>query len=61
MITLLLLPYLVTCGPLVLALAAWAKLYRGRQWPGPIALVALGIQEGSGAPLVIGRGPLFTR
>jgi hypothetical protein len=49
MITLLLLPYLFICGPLVLALAAWAKLYWGRQWPAPIALVALGILTANAA------------
>jgi hypothetical protein len=41
--TVRLIPYLLTCGPFVLALAAWTKLYWARQWPRPIALVALGI------------------
>ena len=36
-------PCLFTCGPLVLALAAWVKLFRTRQrgWPRPIAMAAL--------------------
>ena len=38
-------PYMLTCGPFVLTLCAWMKLYwaRQRQWPQPVALVALGI------------------
>jgi hypothetical protein len=38
-------PYILTCCPLVLILAAWVKLYWGRQrqWPNALALVALGI------------------
>jgi|SRR5580700_2346123 hypothetical protein len=37
--------YMLTCGPLVLTLAAWTKLYRGRQrqWPDAFALLALSI------------------
>jgi hypothetical protein len=42
---------LLTCGPFVLTLAAWAKLYwaRQRQWPHPIALIALGIVSANAA------------
>ena len=47
--TVLLNPYLLTCGPFVLALAAWTKLYWARQWPRPIALVALGIVSANAA------------
>ena len=37
--------YILTCSPLVLILAAWVKIYwaRQRQWPNPLALVALTI------------------
>jgi len=37
--------YMLTCGPLVLTLAAWTRLYwaRQRQWPNAFALLALGI------------------
>ena len=36
--------YLLTCGPLVLMLAAWAKLFWTRApWPVPVALIALSI------------------
>lgn len=37
--------YLLICGPLVLMLAAWTKLYRARrqQWPDAFALLTLGI------------------
>ena len=40
-----LIPYMLTCGPLGLTLCAWVKLYsaRQRQWPDPVALTALGI------------------
>jgi hypothetical protein len=38
-----LIPYLLTCGPFVLMLAAWIRLFWTRQWPRPIALIALGI------------------
>ena len=41
--------YLLTCGPFVLALAAWTKLYWARQWPRPIALIALGIVSANAA------------
>ena len=41
--TVRLIPYLLTCGPLLFSLAAWTKLYWARQWPRPIALLALGI------------------
>jgi hypothetical protein len=36
---------LLTCGPLVLTLAAWVKLYwtRQGQWPRPVALIALSV------------------
>ena len=44
-----LIPYLLTCGPFVLALAAWTKLYWARQWPRPIALIALGILSANAA------------
>jgi hypothetical protein len=46
-----LIPYLLTCGPFVLTLAAWTKLYRARQpeWPRPIALIALGIVSANAA------------
>ena len=39
-----LIPFLLTCAPFLLTLAAWAKLYRARQqqWPRVVALVALG-------------------
>jgi hypothetical protein len=47
--TLRLIPYLFTCGPFVLALAAWTKLYWVQQWPRPIALVALGILSANAA------------
>jgi hypothetical protein len=37
--------YMLTCGPLVLTLAAWTKLYwvRQRQWPDAFALLAFAI------------------
>jgi hypothetical protein len=40
-----------TCGPLVLTLFAWTKLYwaRERQWPDAVALVALGIVSANAA------------
>jgi hypothetical protein len=40
-----LIPCLLTCGPLLLTLGAWIKLYltRRAQWPRLIALVSLGI------------------
>ena len=38
-----LVPCLLSCGPLVLTLAAWAKLYLSRPRPRTIALVALGV------------------
>jgi len=45
--------YMLTCGPFVLTLAAWMKLYlaRQRQSPHPLALalVALGIVSANGA------------
>jgi len=45
--------YVLTCGPFVLTLAAWMKLYftRQRQSPHPLALamVALGIVSANGA------------
>jgi len=46
-----LIPYLLTCGPFLLTVAAWAKLYwaRQRQWPRPVALVALGIVSANAA------------
>jgi hypothetical protein len=39
--TVRLIPYLFTCGPFLLALAAWTKLCRAPRWPKPIALGAL--------------------
>jgi len=38
-------PFLLTCGPFVLTLAAWTKLYWApqRHWPPSIALAALGV------------------
>ena len=41
--------YMFTCGPLVLAIVAWTKLYwaRQRQWPPALALWALGIVSAS--------------
>jgi hypothetical protein len=39
----LLIAYFFTCGPLVLVLGAWAILWRGKQWPRSIALLALSI------------------
>jgi len=47
--TVRLIPYLLTCGPFVLALAAWTKLSWARKWPGPIALIALGIVSANAA------------
>jgi len=44
-----LIPLVFTCGPFVLTLAAWTKLYRARQWPRPIALIALGILSANAA------------
>lgn len=43
--------YLLTCGPLVLTLGGWIKLYFARhgQWPRRIALVALGIVTANAA------------
>jgi hypothetical protein len=40
-----------TCGPFVLTLSAWTKLYwvRQRQWPDVMALVALGIVSANAA------------
>jgi hypothetical protein len=34
---------MLTCGPVVLALGAWTKLYWSRQRPGIYGLVALGV------------------
>jgi hypothetical protein len=34
--------YVLTCGPFALTLAGWIKLYRTRQSPRAVALVALG-------------------
>src|SRR6478609_8397812 len=36
-----LVPALFTCGPLLLILAAWVKIYRERPLPRPIGLAAL--------------------
>jgi hypothetical protein len=46
-----LIPLLLTCGPLVLTVAAWIKLYWARQpqWPRPVALVALSITSANAA------------
>ena len=44
-----LIPCLLSCGPFVLTLAAWIRLFRGSQWPRPIALVALGIVSANAA------------
>jgi hypothetical protein len=43
--------YLLTCGPLLLTLGAWVKLYwaRQRQWPDAFALLALGIVSANAA------------
>ncbi len=43
--------YILTCGPFVLVLFAWTKLYlaRQRQWPRPMALAALGIVSANAA------------
>jgi hypothetical protein len=43
--------YLLTCGPFVLTLAAWMKLYlvRQRQSPHALGLVALGVVSANGA------------
>lgn len=37
--------YLFACGPLILTLAAWLKLFleRRKGWPRPIALIALAV------------------
>jgi hypothetical protein len=44
-------PYILTCCPLLLILAAWMKLYWGRQrqWPNALALLALGIVSANAA------------
>ena len=42
-------PYLLTCGPFVLTLAAWARLYREPRWPPPIPVLALGIVSANAA------------
>lgn len=47
--TVRLIQYLLTCGPFLLVLAAWTRLYRARQWPKPIALIALGIVSANAA------------
>jgi len=44
-----LIPYLLTCGPFALALAAWTRLYWARQLPRPIALIALGTVSANAA------------
>jgi hypothetical protein len=44
-----LIPYLFTCGPFVLTFAAWIRLLWTRQWPRPIALIALGIASANAA------------
>jgi hypothetical protein len=44
-----LIPLLFTRGPFVLTLAAWTKLCWARQWPGPIALMALGMISANAA------------
>jgi hypothetical protein len=46
-----LIPFLFTCTPLLLTLAAWTKLYRARQqqWPRVVALVALSIVTANAA------------
>jgi hypothetical protein len=44
-----LIPLLFTCGPFVLTLAAWTKLCWARQWPRPIALMALGMISANAA------------
>jgi len=43
--------YMLTCGPLVLTLIAWAKLHwqRQRQPPNALALVALGMASANAA------------
>ncbi len=40
-----LIPYALTCGPFLLTLSAWMRLYwsRQRHWPPALALLALGI------------------
>ena len=42
---------MLTCGPFVLTLSAWTKLYwmRQRQWPNAVALVALGVVSANAA------------
>ena len=35
--------YMLTCGPLLLTIVAWLRLYVGRRWPSALALLALGI------------------
>jgi hypothetical protein len=47
--TVRLIPYLLNCGPFALAVAAWTKLYRARQWPRALALIALGIVSANAA------------
>jgi hypothetical protein len=43
--------YMLTCGPFVLTLCAWTKLYWGRerQWPDAVALVPLGVVSANAA------------
>jgi len=44
-------PYMLTCGPFVLALGAWMKLYWARRgkWPNALALLALGFVTANAA------------
>jgi hypothetical protein len=41
--------YVLTCGPFALTLAGWIKLYRTRQSPRAVALVALGAATATAA------------
>jgi hypothetical protein len=46
-----LIPVLLTCGPLVLTVCVWARLYTRRRfgWPKPVVLAALGIASANAA------------
>ena len=46
-----LIPLLLTCGPLVLTVCVWARLYTRRRfgWPKPVAMVALGVATANAA------------
>jgi hypothetical protein len=40
---------LLTCGPILLTLASWIRIYSKRQRPRPVALIALGVVTSNAA------------